>query len=201
MVILSIHAAFKQAVGVAAHFLGTVERRIGSRDDLFGVSCRARGKQRSDARAGEQRQTFLVNDGLGEVQIEAVRKVGHLVAELHAIEDDGKLIPAKARDGAAGTSGFREAFRRFANHQVACPMTVEIVDVLEPIKIDEQQSPRTGKTLRMPRSLRPPWWKRPRDWGARSAGHAVPDGGSFPPRSCVRADPRWPPPLLTGRGT
>ena len=89
----------------------------------------------ADARGDVADRERVVEDGA-----HALRGGGDLVRGADVREDDGELVAAESRDGVLRAHHAREPRGSLLQQRVADVVAVDVVDLLEAVEVDEQQS-------------------------------------------------------------
>ena len=143
---LARHLSAEDLVAAAPGLLGRVHRDVGAPDQLLAARA-AVGRVDHDADARAERERALGDDrGLGEALEQPLGERGR-VGLAPALDEHGELVAAEARHGVARARGRAEAARHLQQHLVADVVPEAVVDLLEPVEVDEQQRDRCARAL------------------------------------------------------
>ena len=141
MAVCSLNAAAQRIVAeldaVAAALLGLVHREVGVAEHLVGGEVGIVPDRHADGDVHTQGH-LTDPDGLAHGLAEALGEVERGIHVGDRFGDDEELVAAEAADVVSAAHDRLETLRHRSQHGVAGWMPVLIVDVLEPVEIDEQ---------------------------------------------------------------
>ena len=135
---LGVHGLVVDLIGVAAFGLGLVHRGVGELEQVG----RHQGVVRIQADSQRRRDVDVVAlvhlQRPAERQQDFTRHAFHRLQAADVLEDHGELVAAQARHRVRSAEGRLQSGSRGLEQAVAGRMAERIVDVLEPVQVEEQ---------------------------------------------------------------
>ena len=116
--------------------LGAVHRGIGVADELVGRVV-ATGPDRDTDRGGEHHLVGIQDERSAQRFVETAREVGDLVDVVHLVAEHDELVAAEPRDGVALTRPRPQPLGNVDEQRVTDVVAEAVVDVLEPIQVEQ----------------------------------------------------------------
>ena len=143
----------EELVGIAAELLRAVHRDVGVLQELLGIV----GVVGIDADADRRRHVDVVlldAERLRDRVEQLLRDAAQHRRIVEILDDDHELVAAEARQQVGLAQRGRELARDALQELVADPVAERVVDVLEPVEVDEQHADATAAALRLRNRLR-----------------------------------------------
>jgi hypothetical protein len=141
--------------GVAPELLRAIHRDVGVLQQLLGI-VRIVGIDADADRRGHVDVVLFDPERMGDRVEEPLRDAGEQRRFLEILDDDHELVAAEPRQQADLAQRMGKRAAHFLQQFVADPVTERVVDILEPVEVDEQHADATAVALRLRDRLREP---------------------------------------------